>query len=84
MYRYSSYQRDYWEKIERFVIKHNSKNLQKAGPVLELVHDVPRVGHRHAQQDRRVGVVRLRQGKVQQVGVRRVPVQDPVAQTGVI
>ena len=58
--------------------------LEKAGPVLELVHDVPGVGHGHAQQHRRVLVVALRQGKVQQVRVRRVPIQDPMAQTRVI
>jgi hypothetical protein len=51
---------------------------------LQLVHDVPGIGHRHAEQNRRVFVVGLRQGKVQQVGVGRVAIQDPVAQAGVI
>ena len=58
--------------------------LQEGGPVLQLVHDVPGVGHAHRQHHGRVGEVGLLEGELQQVLVVGVPVQRPNAQTGVL
>ena len=51
---------------------------------MELVHDVPRRGHGHTEQDGGVGVVVLREGEGEEVGVGRVAVKDPVTQTRVV
>lgn len=44
--------------------------LKDGGPVLELVHDVPRRRHGHAQQHRRLREVRLCQGEPEEMAVR--------------
>ena len=58
--------------------------LQHGGPRLQLVHYVPRGRHRDREDDRSVGEVVLGQREPQQVHVRRVAVQGPDAEPGVI
>ena len=58
--------------------------LQHGGPRLQLVHDVPGGRHGDREHDRRVGEVVLRQREPQQVHVRRVAVQGPDAEAGVV
>ena len=48
--------------------------LEQRGPVLQLVHDVPRVGHAHHQHDGRVREVGLLEGELEQVLMVRVAV----------
>ena len=58
--------------------------VEERGPRLELVHDVPRGGHGHAQQQGRVPEVGLFESEPEQVRVGHVPVQDPVAKPGLV
>ena len=53
-----------------------SPHLKYGHPLGQLVHDGPGRGHARADHHRRVPVVGLRQGELEQVGVGLVPVQD--------
>jgi len=58
--------------------------LEDGGPVLQLVHDVPRRRHGHAKQHRRLREVGLCQGEPEEVAVRWVPIQDPMSKARVV
>ena len=58
--------------------------VEEGGPRLELVHDVPRGRHGHAQQQGCVPEVGLFESEPEQVRVGHVPVKDPVAKPGLV
>ena len=58
--------------------------LKDGGPVLQLIHDVPRRGHAHAEQDGRFGEIGLGQCESEQMAVSWIPIQDPMTEPGVI